>query len=247
MSNDIVVHEDPGAGREGPATDSHAGGVGGAGLASSPVADLARMAEIDAIMRTDFSRYEREGLDREMLALMQAQIEADNPDAGTPTVPMAVDMSRSVMQQTAEGRRLVDEWTKWGGFGPRLGIAQKHAGEIVRAIGGTREQRVFLENFGRDVPEAARIEVYSELSAGPPTFVTQASPQEVSLFAKTPVGKALVAEWGPNAADHVAVLRFRAERLMGAIYEDEADTFWDWLEGLDSKVVATIFKKMAAH
>src|SRR5689334_12341135 len=106
MSNELIKTENPGAGGAGPATDEGgAGGAGQGGFASLP-ANATRKAEIEAIMRTDFARYEDEGLDKEYRALLQGELEAANPEAGNPTAPMPADASRTVLCSSLEGQKL---------------------------------------------------------------------------------------------------------------------------------------------
>jgi hypothetical protein len=227
-----------------PATSDLAGGVERAGFASLP-ADSARKAEIEAIMRTDFDRYESEGLDREYRALIEAEIVAVDPNAGNPTQAMAAADSRIQLCGSVEGQNLVMAWEQMGGFNTHLNNVQNHVGKLVRNIGDNRAQRAFMERFDRSVPDAARLAVYDEIAAGAPTFVQPATEGEVAKFATTPAGKAMVDEWGSDAAENVAKLRARAARLTEQMYEDEAEDFWDWFEDLGTDTIITIYRRMA--
>jgi hypothetical protein len=220
------------------------GGVERAGFASLP-ADSARKAEIEAIMRTDFDRYESERLDREYRALMEAEAVAVDPNAGTPTQPMPAADSRVALCGSVEGQKLVADWERMGGFNTHLNNVQNTVGSLVRNIGDNRAQRAFMERFDRSVPDAARLAVYAEIATGAPTFVQPATKGELALFAQTPAGRAMVDEWGSDAAENVAKLRARAARLTDEMYEDEAGDFWDWFEELGTDTIITIFRRMA--
>ncbi|PTE11542.1 hypothetical protein [Mesorhizobium helmanticense] len=245
MSNEIVVSENPGAAGAGSATgEGLAGGGGQTGFASL-TADPARKAEIERILKTDFARYEGEGLDKEYLALLEAEQEAINPDSVNPTRPLNPEKSRIGMCGSEAGRKLVSDWESMGGFKTHLTNVQRDVGAMVRAIGGNREQRVFMEHFDREVPIPARLAVYDEIASGTGIYVTPAPASEVKHFASTPAGKTLVDEWGPSAPEKVAMLRARAKRLTDNMSEEDADDFWAWFEGLDPDPVAAIFRKLA--
>jgi hypothetical protein len=244
MSNDLTISDSSGA-AGGPATaDNLTGGVERARFASLP-ADSARKAELEAIMRTDFDRYESEGLDREYRALIEAEAVAVDPNTGNPTQPMPAADSRVALCGSIEGQKLVAHWERWGGFNAHLNNVQNTVGSLVRNIGDNRAQRAFMERFDRNVPDAARLAVYDEIATGAPTFVQPASEGEIKKFAATPAGRAMVDEWGSDAAEKVAKLRTRAARLTEQMYEDEAGDFWDWFEELGTDTIITIYRRMA--
>ncbi|MEI9414727.1 hypothetical protein [Mesorhizobium sp. Cs1321R2N1] len=242
MSNDLITSQNSGAVAE-PATSDLPGGVEQGGFASLP-ANSARKAEIEAIMRSDFSRYEDEGLDKEYRALIQAEIEAVNPDAGTPTAPTPADTARNSLCSSAAGQKLVYEWERMGGFGTHLANVQKDIGAIVRSVGGNREQRVFIETFSRSVPHSVEIALMDEFASGIP-YVQPAGQAEIDIFSKTPAGKLLVQEWGSYAPEKVAIMRTRTLRLVQAMDEDDAADFWAWFDGLETATIMKIFRQLA--
>ncbi|MER9816495.1 hypothetical protein [Mesorhizobium sp. M0129] len=195
-------------------------------------------------MATDIHRYYDEKLDLEYAALLEAEQSEINPDLINPTRPMDADQSRTALCSSEAGRRLVSDWDSMGGFRAHLANVQRDAADIVRILGGNREQRVFMERFDREVPEPARLAVYDEIAAGTP-YVTPASPAEVKHFATTAAGKLLAAEWGSYAAEKVAMLRARAKRLTDAMTEEDADEFWTWFDELPPATAMAIFRKMA--
>lgn len=243
MSNDIVTTSDSGAERW-TATENLSTGPT-SGDASPRVSSPGRKAEIEMIRATDFDLYESQGLDREYRAILEQELVAADPGAGNPTESMPADMSRNALCGSVEGQKLVRDWDRMGGFNTHLANVQKDAGAIVRAVGDNRAQRAFMERFDRSVPEAARLAVYDEIASGPPTFVVPATDSEVRLFAKTEAGAALVAEWGSDTPERVATLRKRAANLNERMYDDEAESFWSWLENLDPSAAKAVFRKLA--
>ncbi|MER9840330.1 hypothetical protein NKJ59_03595 [Mesorhizobium australicum] len=244
MSNELTISENSGAARAGSATEGLTGGGEQAGFASLP-ANPTRKAEIERIMREDFDLYERSGLNREYLALLQAEQYQINPDSVNPTVPMQADQSRIALCSSEAGRKLVSDWDSMGGFKAHLANVQRDVAEIVRSMGGNRAQRVFMEHFDREVPVPARLAVYDEIAAGVSAYVPPASAGEVKHFTATPAGAALVAEWGTTASEKVAMLRTRAKRINDALSEDDAHEFWFWLDEQAPAAAAAIFRKMA--
>jgi hypothetical protein len=242
MTNEIVVSENSGA-ASGPAPGNLAGG-GGAGFASLPFS-AARKAEIEKIRSQDFARYEDEGLDKEYRAILEAEQFDINPDSMPATQAMDAETSRTQMCGSEAGRKLVSSWDRMGGFKAHLSNVQNTVGEMVRSMGTVRQQRVFMEHFDRDIPIPARLAVYDEIASGSSMYVTPAPAGEVKLFASTPAGKTLVAEWGPVAAEKVALLRRRAERVTENMAEEDADAMWTWFEGLEPAIAAAIFRKLA--
>lgn len=245
MSNELIISEDPGAARAGSATgEGLTTGAEQAGFASLP-AGTGRKAEITRIMSTDIDRYYAEGLDREYAQILESEQAGINPDSVNPTRPMDADQSRNALCSSEAGRRLVADWDSLGGFRTHLANVQHSAAEIVRSLGGNREQRVFMEHFDRDIPEPARLAVYAEIAAGPSLYVAPAAPAEISQFKATPAGGQLVAEWGSDAAEMVAILRARAKRLNASMTADDAHEFWFWLDEQAPATAAAIFRKLA--
>lgn len=245
MSNEITVSENSGAAAAtGPATDGLAGDCGRAGFASLSV-NPTRKAEIERLMAEDFDAYERSGLNKEYLALLEAEQFELDPDSMPATRPLPADVSRNSLCSSEAGRRLVKDWEQMGGFKTQLVHVQNDVGEIVRSLGSVREQRVFMATFDRDIPEPARYAVYDEIAAGRGLYVAPASSAEIKLFASTPAGRTLMEEWGSVAAERVAMLRSRAARMTANMSEDEADDFWTWFDNLEPGPVAAIFRKLA--
>lgn len=245
MANELTISENSGA-ASGPATsEGNTGGAGQGGFASLP-ANPTRKAEIEAIMKTDFARYEDEGLDKEYLALLQGEIEAVNPDAGNPTAPAPANDVRTLLCGSQAGQKLVYEWERAGGFKAHLENVQREVGAIVKGVGGNREQRAFMERFSRSVPAGAELAMMDEIASGAPGYVQPASAAEVAAFASAgPAGKLMVSEWGSDAPTKVAILRSRAQRMNGYMDEDDAADFWAWFEDLDTAHITKIYRKLA--
>lgn len=242
MSNELIPSEDPGAGGAGPATDGGAAGVVQEN-ASLP-AGAGRKAEIEAVMRADIDRYYSEGLDREYSALLQGEREAVNPEAGNPTAPMPADASRTWLCSSQEGQKLAFEWDRMGGFRTVLAGVQKDVGEIVREAGNNLRQRHLMQTFTESVPPAVEVALMDEFATGAP-WSPPASQGEIDLFATTQAGKIMVQLWGAEAAERVGILRKRAARLADNLTEDEAADLWAWFGGLETNVIAKIYRKLA--
>lgn len=245
MSNELTTSENPGAAGAGSATgEGVATGTEQAGFASLP-AGAGRRALIEQIMKSDIDRYYSEGLDRELAQILEGDQAEVNPDSVNPTQPMEADQSRISLCSSVAGRQLVSDWDSMGGFRVHLANVQRDVSGIVRTLGGNREQRVFMEHFDREVPETARLSVYAEIATGSPGYTAPAAPAEVKAFEATPAGGALVAEWGSDAAQNVAMLRARAKRMTDAMDDDDAHEFWFWLDSQDAGTARAIFRKMA--
>ncbi|RWM04567.1 MAG: hypothetical protein EOR68_02855 [Mesorhizobium sp.] len=243
MSNELTI-SNPGAGSAGPATDvGGAGGAGQGGFASLPP-NATRKAEIEAIMRTDFARYEDEGLDKEYRALLQGELEAANPERANPVAPMPADASRTVLCGSVEGQKLVSEWERMGGFRVILAGVQKDVGEIVKEAGNALHQKAFMERFSLSVPVEVEVALMDEFASGVP-WAPPASQGEIDLFATTAAGKIMVQLWGAEAAEKVGILRKRAARLVDALTEDEEADLWAWFGGLDTHVITKAYRKLA--
>lgn len=117
------------------------------------------------------------------------------------------------------------------GFRPIFEQVQARATEIVRGVGGTREQRAFMEAFDRYLPGTVRYGLYSELQAGLPGYVAPADATALAKFGKSDVGRELLAEWGSDAPVRVATAWMRAERVKQAL-GDDADEFFEWFDTL---------------
>lgn len=229
MSNELTRFEESGAVAGGPATESAP--AGGGGVIASRAAPAGRRQEIETIMRTDIERYFSEGLDREYSAILTGDAYAANPDSVKPTVPMDWRDSRNELSATPEGARLVQEWEMRGGFKPCLEIVQATASEIVRDIGGTREQRAFMARFDEALPDHVRYALYAELMEGAPGYVRPADAAALAKFGATDVGGALLAEWGSDGPRRVATAWKRVERVKEAL-GDDADVFFGWFDTL---------------
>lgn len=244
MSNDLIPVE--GSGPVGVVPESGPGGTVAPGATASVSGNLAaRKAEIEAVMNSDFDEYERSGLNREYLEILEAEMMGADPDAGVPTRPMDASDSRTMLCGSQAGQKLVLEWERMGGFNVHLRNVQKSVGELVRAIGPNRAQRAFMERFDRNVPEGARLAVYDEIAAGAGMYVQPATEAQIKAFANTPAGKVLVPEWGTEAAQRIATLRAREKRLIDAMGEENWLDVMDWFDGLDVETAAMIFRKMS--
>ncbi|CDX58573.1 conserved hypothetical protein [Mesorhizobium plurifarium] len=244
MSNELTISENSGA-ATGPATGE--GGAAGAmqEVTASIPANASRKAEIEAVMKTDFDLYESSGMAAEYRALLQAEVEAANPEAGNPTAPMPADASRTLLCGSLAGQQLVYAWERMGGFNVHLQNVQRTVGDIVRGAGNNLRQRYVMETFSKSVSVAAECALMDEIASGAPTFIPPASDAEVSMFRATPAGTQMVSEWGKDAPEKVAILRARAQRMTGYMDPDDAADFWAWFQTLETPMIVQIYRKMA--
>ncbi|TAV04040.1 hypothetical protein ELI39_01445 [Rhizobium ruizarguesonis] len=187
-----------------------------------------RRAEIEHIRNTDFDRYERENLARELIALTEVET-----GTAAPTVPMPAEVSRSQMLETPEGAQFVMDMERFGGFRTQLQRLQGAIGGLVRDLGDERAQRVFMERFDRSFPEPLRYTIYNHLVIGVPSFVVPVTADKVKEFAAGDPGRELVREWGSDAPETIAKIWKRVENLKAAIGEDGMDIFKDWFNSLE--------------
>ncbi|RUV59647.1 hypothetical protein EOA85_11160 [Mesorhizobium sp. M5C.F.Ca.IN.020.29.1.1] len=247
MSNELTVSENSGAAAAtGPATDGLAGGVAQSGFASLTV-DPARKAEIERIMNEDFDLYERSGLNKEYLALLEAEQFELDADSMPATRPLPADVSRNEMCSSEAGRRLVMDWERAGGFKVHLANVQKTVSKMVSAIGSNRAQRAFMERFDRDVPEGARYAIYGDIAMGDSMYVAPATGDQMAEFGKTPAGKAMLSEWGSRAAENVSVIRARAARMISQMPDDDVPEFLAWVDELPAEIVTSIYRNLTSN
>lgn len=173
MSNDLVTTSNDlpaGAADDAPSWDHKDFSV---------AYDPARKAEIERIRDTDFDRYLGDGLDRELLQIMWAEM-----GEATPTDPMDPDTSRSLLSASPEGRELVRGWESLGGFRMQLQRLQSQVGGLVKGLGSARHQQAFMERFDRSMDDGVRYQIYQALSMGLPSFVEPATGEMITEFKK---------------------------------------------------------------
>ncbi|TIO26939.1 hypothetical protein [Mesorhizobium sp.] len=246
MSNELTVSDSGAAAATGPATDGLAGDGGQAGFASLSV-NPTRKAEIERIMNEDFDLYERSGLNKEYLALLEAEQFEINPDSVNPTRPMEADQSRNEMCSSEAGRRLVMDWEQAGGFKVHLANVQKTVSKMVSVFGSNRAQRAFMERFDRDVPEGARYAIYGDIAMGDSMYVAPATGDQLAEFGKTPAGKAMLSEWGSRAAENVSVIRARAARMISQMPDEDVPEFLAWVDELPADIVTSIYRNLTSN
>ncbi|MDN2579190.1 hypothetical protein [Aquibium sp. ELW1220] len=227
MANDLTKYEDSGAAAGGPATGyTPAGGDGGF---ASPAASAGRREYIEHVMRTDFDRYERENLDKELRQLIEADVVEADPSKWSLSA-MDWQDGRRELASTPDGRWLVAQWERHG-FKPIFEGVQNVAFSIVRAVGGDREQKYFMHRFDADMAEHVRFAVYDELATGAPAYVEPVDGAGLKRFGSSDAGRELLDEWGPDAPIRVATAWKRVERLKESLSDDFAD-FAAWFDTL---------------
>lgn len=139
---------------------------------------------------------------------------------------------------------LVDEWEATGGFEARLAQAQKNAITILEHL-HPDDRTAFTTSFDA-LPEGARAAVFSEISLGSSGSVRQASEAEVSRFASTVEGEALVKSWGHRASRNVAIVRDRIARIVRRMPAEDAAEATAWFEDLPSRSADAIYSMIIA-
>ncbi|APH74090.1 hypothetical protein BSQ44_24020 [Aquibium oceanicum] len=166
-----------------------------------------------------------------------------NPDSVNPVDLLDWQDSRNQLLETTEGRALVDEWQSMAGFKTHLERVQTQARGIVNAVSEDRRaMRVFMQRFDDSMTEAARYAVYAEIADGPPSFVNPVDEDGLKKFGANQVGRELIDEWGPWAAEKVAAAWFRANRLLARMDDADALDFLDWFDDLKPNEAKTIIK-----
>jgi hypothetical protein len=245
LSNDLTQFEGSGAAAI-PATDSLVGDhFEGAGIASPFTPEMvARKAELEKIRDTDIDRYFSERHDRELLRIMKAEMAAVDPDSVSPLDPMDWQEARREFGTDVAGSALVSEWERAGGFRLNYERVQERVSKLVGSFETRREQRAFMARFDRDLTESCRNAIYSNIAQGRPTFVRPADAATMKQFAATDVGQELIAEWGPDAPEKVALIRTRAARFYETLSDDDLADFGVWFESLKPRQIAAICRSL---
>ncbi len=203
--------------------------------------DPGRKAEIERIRDADFERYLGEGLDREFLQILRAEM-----GETTPTDPMDPDVSRMYFSASPEGRELVRSWDSLGGFKFQLQRCQKQVFGLVEGLGSARHQQAFMERFDRSLPEGTRYQIYEALAMGPPSFVQPATDDMIAEFKRGgPIGDALISEWGSSAPECIATIWKRVDMLKQRIGENGMDMFKDWFGALSDPETKAVLRFIA--
>ncbi len=190
-----------------------------------------RVAEIRSIMRTDRDRYFREDLGAEL-----AQIEAGDP------VTLRPGESKASLMASDEGRELVAAWGS--AFPANLAAVQDMVLGMVRGVGAGKRGLALMAGFDRDVSERARFHIYDELRQPAPA-ASPASASDMATFAKSSVGRELVAEWGAAAPAQVGRIWARAKRFRAALDDDDDfESFRQWYDHLPAETVKAILRQL---
>jgi hypothetical protein len=191
-----------------------------------------RVSEIRSIMATDRARYFREDLGTEL-----AQIRAGDP------VTLRPGDSKASLMASDEGRELVAAWGS--AFPDNLRAVQNMVLGMVRDLGGSNQGRALMASFDLDVPERARYHIYDELRQPAPA-ASPVSVADMTTFAKSGVGRDLIAEWGSAAPGMIGRVWARVKRFRAAL-DDEVDfeLFRDWYDHLPADTVKAILRQLA--
>lgn len=230
MSNEIVKSDHQPAGSDDSRSLEPI--EGSRGNSSGNHGNFSR-AQIEHIRNTDFDRYEREGLDKQLIRLARE-------DAGelAPTDPMPASTSRALMETTVAGRYLARTWDRGGGFQQQLGRVQNDIGALVRTMGDDRHQRAFMERFDRLLPEPVRLAVFDVLTTPIADGAPPADADGVRHFSADAAAAQLVKEWGTDAPMKIGRIWRRfdyLEQLTGTMSHVRA--WYDQLSDIEARAV----------
>jgi hypothetical protein len=152
---------------------------------------------------------------------------------------LPADEARGALDPT-----LVAEWEASGGFTARLAQAQKGAIAILERL-DPEDRAEFITAFD-SLPEGVRSALFSEISLGSAGSVRSASDADVTRFATTPEGGALVKEWGHRASRNVAIIRDRINRILGRMAAEDIDAATVWFDALPPTNAAAIYRMLVA-
>jgi hypothetical protein len=140
---------------------------------------------------------------------------------------------------------LAAEWDASGGFGARLAQAQRGAITILERL-DPEDRTAFIAEFD-ELPEGARSALFSEISLGSAGSVRNASDADVSRFAATGEGGALVREWGHRANRNLATIRDRINRILGRMVAEDIDAATVWFDALPPTSATAIYQMLVAR
>jgi hypothetical protein len=190
-----------------------------------------RVSEIRSIMATDRARYFREDLGTEL-----AQIQAGDP------VTLRPGDSKASLMASDEGRELVAAWGS--AFPDNLSAVQNMVLGMVRDLGSGNQGRALMASFDLDVSERARYHIYDELRQAAPAAAS-ASTADMTMFAKSDVGRDMIAEWGPAAPGMIGRIFARVKRFRAALDDDgDFESFCAWYDDLPAASIKSILRQM---
>lgn len=120
--------------------------------------------------------------------------------------------------------------------------ASRFAADILTQM-GPGEARSLSSSF-EALPDSITDPVLFEMFTRAPArdLITNA---DVSLFASTPAGGAMVREWGHEAHDRLGTLRARWVRMRDGMDEGDWDSFEYWIDGLPDAAAKAIYRRMS--
>ncbi len=157
----------------------------------------------------------------------------------------STEAARQMIEATDGGAELAAEWGDQ--FNEKAATAKVGATAVLNELGGLHSEATahFLHGFYNLLPGSARMAVTRELSENGISEVEPVSAGMLDLYADNPVGKALVKEWGPQAATNIAKVKARSQRLLGAMSPGDANATLDWIDRLTYDQVKAIARHFA--
>ena len=117
------------------------------------------------------------------------------------------------------------------------------AADVLTQLGGDDLASInaSFEALPDDVAEAC----IAELASKAPPRATILN-HDLDKFGTTPVGMALLREWGRDAHDRLGTLRARMERALSSLDERGAALLLDWFDELTDEAAKAVFRRMSA-
>lgn len=193
-----------------------------------------RLAEIEAILAKDVDAYERQGLRREHMALMEAKLAAPTSQA---EVTALSDPARKSLSATPEGRDLLK---RWDAKGEALFWFKELRTDAEAMIKEAPALGVLFDSL----PPPAQTAVFSELASLPGYDGEPASREDLRRFAESDVSD-LLDEWGADSAVHLARVHERTDRILKKLTPDVRDYLLNWFNHLPTQAARTVVKRLA--
>jgi hypothetical protein len=212
-------------------------------LPGSRRASIAKeIAEIEAIMRTDRRRYDREFAQR-YGELLQAREQLGA--APTSEVVPDTDKEQERGEDSAMPQEVLDSWRAAGGIEHHTNVAIETANVALAALESDEERAGFVESFDAKLPESVVAAVYQNIGSSP-GFTKPATDDAVAEFAGLSDAHAeLVKGWGGRASRLVGVAQARVSSILRGLSVSDRQTAVDWLDSLPAAQQVAVMKALA--
>jgi hypothetical protein len=136
---------------------------------------------------------------------------------------------------------LIAEWEKTGGVERNLSLARAAAQKALDELDEGEKGELAASFDG--LPGKAQTEIYKYLAVEPGNW-RPARDEELTVFASTDDGKALIEEWGANASKRLGQLRGRAAMMLGGMSAADRARTERWVNGLSSSQFRAVVRAL---